>query len=109
MSERLSDRVREYLSTAIGRDVQLRDIRTFLKIEPGSRDDTNLRVLLSVNLVKAKVVKPSGKGDGSYRVMTPIIPVEFSLNGDDKDHASRIRDYAIKNGMKIEKEKFAIL
>ena len=41
--ERLSDRLLAYLGTAIGREVHLRDIRTFLQIEPGSKDDQNLR------------------------------------------------------------------
>ena len=85
MIERLSDKVREYLATAIGREVNLRDIRTYLKIEPGGKDDQNLRVLMSVNLYRDKVVKPSGRNDGIYRVLEPIKPVDFSLNGEDSE------------------------
>ena len=62
--ERLVDRLNEYLSTARGRVVNLRDIRSFLKIEPGSNDDTNLRNQMSTTLVEKKIVKPSGMGDG---------------------------------------------
>lgn len=91
MTERLSDRVKGYLSTAIGREVHLRDIRTFLQIEPGGKDDQNLRVLMSVNLVKDKVVKPSGRGDGMYKVLEPIHPVKFSLNGDEEEGILDVR------------------
>jgi len=54
MAERLSDKLLEYLQTAINREVNLRDIRTFLKIEPGSKDDQNLRVQMAVNMVRAR-------------------------------------------------------
>jgi len=70
--ERLTDRLVEYLETAQGRDVHLRDIRAFLKIEPGSKDDANLRVQMSNTMVSKKVVKPSGRNDGVYKVLTPI-------------------------------------
>lgn len=83
--ERLSDKLLEYLRTAINREVNLKDIRTFLKIEPGSKDDQNLRVQMAVSMVKNKVVKPSGKGDGTYKVLEPVIPVDFSLNGGDQE------------------------
>ena len=61
--ERLIDKLTEYLATARGREVNLRDIRAFLKIEAGSKDDTNLRTQMSTTLTKNKVVKPSGKQD----------------------------------------------
>jgi len=85
MTERLSDKVREYLSPAQGRTVYLKDIRTALRIEPGSKDDQNLRVLMAVNLVKDHTVKPSGKGDGGYKVIVPIDPIRFSLDGTDEE------------------------
>ncbi len=77
MVERLSDRLLIYLQTAVGRDVNLKDIKIFLNIEPGSKDDTNLRTLMSTNLVARKVVKPSGRSDGVYRVLTPVEPVKW--------------------------------
>jgi len=85
MTERLSDKLREYLSMAINKKVNLRDVRAYLKIEPGSKDDQNLRVLMAVNLVRDKTVKPSGDGDGTYKVLEPIIPVNFSLDGTDQE------------------------
>ena len=75
--ERLSDKILVYLQSAMGRDVNLRDIRTFLKIEPGSKDDQNLRTQMSTNLVTKKIVKPSGKNDGIYKVLFPVEPVNW--------------------------------
>jgi len=77
MAERLSDKLIEYLQTAIGRDVNLKDIRAFLKIEPGGKDDQNLRVQMSTTLISKKIVKPSGRNDGIYKVLTPIEPVRW--------------------------------
>lgn len=89
--DRLSDKLREYLCTAEGREVNLRDIRIYLQIEPGGKEDKNLRTLMSVNLVSQKVVKPSGKGDGTYKVLRPVAPVAFSLNGDEQEGVLPVR------------------
>ena len=85
MAERLSDKLKEYLEPARGRTVNLRDIRIALSIEPGSKDDQNLRVLMAVNFVRDHTVKPSGLGDGVYRVLEPILPVDFSLDGEENE------------------------
>ena len=77
MAERLSDKLLEYLQPARGRTVNLRDIRTYLKIEPGSKDDQNLRVQMSTTLVAKRIVKPSGLGDGNYKVLVPVEPVKW--------------------------------
>lgn len=91
MTERLSDKLREYLEPARGRNVNLRDIRSYLKIEPGSKEDQNLRVLMAVNLVGDHTVKPSGLGDGVYKVLLPISPVKFSLDGDENEGILDVR------------------
>lgn len=83
MAERLSDRLKEYLSTAQGRVVNLKDIRVFLKIEPGSRDDQNLRTQMSTTMVSQRLVKPSGLNDANYKVLVPVEPVKW-WNGDIK-------------------------
>lgn len=75
MPERLSDKLRAYLLLSQGRDVDIKDIRSFMKIEPGSNDDDNLRKLMSHNLVLEKILSPSGKGDGRYKVITQVKPV----------------------------------
>jgi len=85
MTERLSDRIFEYLQAAVGREVNLRDIRVFLKIEPGSKDDQNLRTQMATTMISRRVVKPSGRGDGIYKVIVPIEPIAWSLDGDDRE------------------------
>jgi hypothetical protein len=75
--ERLSDKLREYLKPAQGRTVDLKDIRAALKIEVGSKDDTNLKVQMSGFLTEKKVVRPSGKRDGVYFVIRPVEPVKW--------------------------------
>ncbi len=76
MAEHLSDKLREFLSTAEGRDVDLTYLRRKLHIDPKSPADANLRTLLSVNLVREKIVRPSGKKDGIYRVIKKVDPID---------------------------------
>lgn len=103
--DKLSDRLKEYLGTAQGRVVHLRDIRAFLQIEPGSKEDANLRNQMSTTLVEDKTVKPSGLNDGSYKVLTPIkkittmdkigedpIDFRFPRNHNEDETAFRIED-----------------
>jgi len=73
--ERLSDRLLEYLNVAQGKIVNLKDLRVAFNIEPGSKDDQNLRVQMSTTMVKNKIVAPSGRNDGIYRVIKQIKPV----------------------------------
>ncbi len=75
LTERLIDKLIEYLKHAQGKIVHLKDIRTDLKIEPGSNDDANLRAQMSSTLVEKKIVSPSGKSDGAYKVILQIKPV----------------------------------
>ena len=74
MAERLSDRLREYLRSVQGRVVNLKDLRAELKIDPADSAWDGIRVLMH-NLVKEKVVRPSGRNDGIYKVVTQIKPV----------------------------------
>ena len=85
MTERLSDKIREYLLPARGKTVNLRDMRVFFNIEPGSADDQNLRTQMATTFVKSRDVKPSGLSDGVYKVLQPIEPIKFSLDGEDKE------------------------
>ena len=76
MAEHLSDKLREFLATAEGKVVDLTYLRRELHIDPNSPADANLRTLLSVNLVKEKIVRPSGKKDGIYRVIKQVAPID---------------------------------
>ena len=58
VTERLSDKIREYLKPARGRLVNIKDMRVHFKIEPGSKDDQNLRVQMSTTMTKEKLVRP---------------------------------------------------
>ena len=75
MADRLIDKLKEYLEPAQGRTVNLRDIRTALRIEPGSEDDVGLRKHMSKTLVAQRIISPSGKGDGVYKVVKRVKPV----------------------------------
>src|SRR3990167_2216175 len=81
MAERLIDRLTDYLKTAQGKIVFLKDIRVALNIEPGSKDDTNLRTHMSTDMVQKKIISPSGKNDGAYKVIKPVLPVRVFLPG----------------------------
>lgn len=72
---RLSDKIDEYLDTAQGRVVDLKDIRVYCSIEPGSKDDANLRKIMSVR-ASQKVVTSSGRKDGVYKVVKRVAPVQ---------------------------------
>lgn len=91
MAERLSDKIREYLATAQGRDINLKDVRIFLGIEPGSKEDQNMRTQMSSTFVVDKTVKPSGKNDGWYKVLLPVEPIKFSLDGDSEEGILDVR------------------
>ena len=74
MAEHLSDRLREYLLTVQGRVVNLKDLRAELRIDPASPAWDGIRVQM-LNLAKEKIVRPSGRNDGVYKVVTQVKPV----------------------------------
>jgi hypothetical protein len=73
--ERLSDRLRDFLWKAQGRDVDLKYLRAELKIDPSSPSWESIKVLMH-NLAKEKVVRPSGRNDGNYHVVRQVKPVK---------------------------------
>lgn len=80
MAEYLSDKLRDYLLTAQGRVVNLKDLRLELKINP---DDSAWETLGREmrRLVSEKIVRPSGKNDGVYKVVTQVKPVKVFVDG----------------------------
>ena len=74
MIERLSDRLREYLRGAQGRVVNLRDLRSELKIDPADPAWESLGRELR-RLAEEKIVRPSGRNDGVDKVVTQVNPV----------------------------------
>ncbi len=71
MTERLSDKLREYLQGAQGREVNIKDLRTELKIDPTSPAWDSLGRELR-RFVEEKIVRPSGRKDGIYKVITQV-------------------------------------
>lgn len=76
MPEHLVDKVRDYLKESQGKLVDIKDMRVFLKIEPGSSDDANLRQILSSTLSKEKLLSSSGRRDGIYKVVKQVSPIQ---------------------------------
>jgi len=85
MAERLSDKLREYLQTAQGRVVNLKDLRVELRIDPNSPTWESLGREMR-RLVAEKIVRPSGRNDGVYKVVTQVKPVRVFI----KDRERRI-------------------
>jgi len=77
---RLSDKLREYLQGAQGRVVNLRDIRSELKIDPTSPEWESCGREMR-RLVAEKIVRPSGRNDGIYKVVTQVQPVRVFADG----------------------------
>lgn len=76
MADSLSFRLREFLKTAESKEVSLDYLRKELRIDPSTPAWDGLRVLM-LNLTKEKLVRPSGKRDGIYRVITQVEPIEI--------------------------------
>jgi len=75
MTEQLVDKLREHLREVQGRVVNIRDLRAELKIDPDSPAWNGIRVLM-FRFAKEKLVRPSGKNDGFYKVVTQVKPVK---------------------------------
>jgi len=73
---RLSDKVKEFLMAAQGKEVSLDYLRKELKLDPNRPEWQSLRKLMSDDLVKAGLVKPSGRNDGVYKVITQVKPIK---------------------------------
>jgi hypothetical protein len=71
---RLIDKLREYLFECQGRVVTTTDIRKELNLEPNSPAWNGVRVCL-LRLAEEKIVRPSGKRDGEWKVVKQVTPV----------------------------------
>ncbi len=72
---RFSDKLREFLKNCQGREVDYKYLRHELHIDPASSQWDGLRTQM-LNLVKEKVVKPSGRGDGTFKVIKQVKRVQ---------------------------------
>ena len=73
--KRLSDKLREFLLQAQGKEVDLDYLRKELQIDPNSPAWNGIRQQM-VNLTAEKIVKPSGRKDGIYKVISQVTPVK---------------------------------
>jgi len=75
MTEKLIDKVREYIKPIQGRNIDVSKLRNELKIDPNSPAWEGIRVVVH-RLVEEKVLKPSGRQDGIYKVIIQVQPVQ---------------------------------
>ena len=78
MPERLSDKLREFLRGAQGRNVTLGYLRGELKINPEDPAWESLGREMR-RLVTEKIVRPSGLNDGAYHVVRQVKPVRVFI------------------------------
>jgi len=72
---RLSDQLREFLASCQGREVSLDYLRAELKVDPNSPAWDGLRVQM-IRLAQEKIVKPTGRRDGTYKVIVQVKAVQ---------------------------------
>jgi GTPase SAR1 family protein len=75
MVERLSDKLKEFLYGCQGKEVSLKYLREELRIAPNSSAWDGLRQYMA-NLTKEKIVKPTGRNDGTYKVIKQVSPIK---------------------------------
>lgn len=66
--------VRDYLLPIQGKEITLDQIRKDFNVLPGSKSWSAVRNIL-FQLSESDAVKPSGKKDGTYKVITKVVPV----------------------------------
>lgn len=72
---RLSDKVREFVRDCQGKEISINELRQELKIDPSSAAWQGIRKVM-FDLTQAKVIKPSGRKDGIYKVITQVNRVQ---------------------------------
>lgn len=75
MTERLSDKLEDFLKTAQGKEVNLDYLRKELRIDPGTPPWNSIRELMH-RLAERKIVKSSGRRDGVYKVIQQVKPIK---------------------------------
>lgn len=82
MAEITIEEVRKYLEPSQGREVDINKMRIDFALDKGSKSWDGIRLIM-FRLAEQKVVRPSGKRDGIYRVIPKVEPVSvFGTNHD---------------------------
>jgi len=84
LAEITTSEVRTYLKPHEGKIVTLDGIRKEFNIVQGTRSFTAVRNIM-FQLAEQRIVKPTGMRPGEYRVIETVIPVEFTLDGEDSE------------------------
>ena len=84
MAEITTEEVRKYLEMAQGRDVDLDKMRSDLQVDRGSRSWDGIRKIM-FRLAEQKIVRPSGRRDGIYRVVKQVQAVNVFGSNHNKE------------------------
>lgn len=74
MTDSLADKVREFISSRQGRDIDVNYLRSELKVDPNTKAWDGIHTVI-FRLVKERKLRPSGRKDGSYKIVTQVKPV----------------------------------
>ena len=74
MAELLIEATRRFLLSIQGKEIKLDALRKELRLDPASKEWEGLRNVM-FRLAQQKLVKPSGKRDGEYKVIAQVSPV----------------------------------
>ncbi len=75
MPELVVETVREFLLALQGKEIDLDTLRRELHLDPNGKSWDGLRTMMH-RLAEQKIVKPSGKRGGVYKVITQVKPVQ---------------------------------
>jgi len=75
MARQLLAELVEFLGKAQGKEVSLNYLRSELKIDPSSTSWNSIRTMMC-RLADENIVKPTGRKDGTFKVITQVKPVE---------------------------------
>ena len=76
MSEITTNDIKDYLQKLEGREITLTQLRSEFNILPGSKSFDAVRNIM-FQLGKQKIVKPTGRKAGNYKVITKVQPVQI--------------------------------
>ncbi len=80
MPEISTTEVKEYLNQIQGREITLSGLRKEFNILPGTKSFDAIRTIM-FRLVEQKIVRPTSKHDGAYKVITQVEPVKVFIPG----------------------------
>ncbi len=76
MAEITTTEIKDFLSQIQGKEITLSDLRKEFNILPGTKSFDVIRTIL-FRMVEQKIVKATGKRNGTYKVVTQVQPVQI--------------------------------